>query len=45
MTHNQAVDAFRKATEKVVLVVEGGAEGTIKVIIFIIAKITSSVLR
>ena len=30
VTHNQAVDAFRKATEKVVLVVEGGAEGTIK---------------
>ena len=31
MTHQVAVEAFRKATEKVVLVVEGGAEARIKV--------------
>ena len=31
MTHQVAVEAFRKATEKVVLVVESGAEARIKV--------------
>lgn len=31
VTHQVAVEAFRKATEKVVLVVESGAEARIKV--------------